>query len=265
MKLLGKSFAVAAMALAVSTAAEARFQTIGDATPDGSELAFNLVNYTSQTSYTLDLGFTIGQFMANPSQTLNFTINDGNFASFAAAYTAGNNVAWGVAGGHGVLNAVTDLPIFGFYTTSVSAAPAVFDANTADISNTTGKWDGMINAVNPIGLNSANTSAFRAVGQAGYSAVYGNDFQGALPFVAQGQLGAALSFVHERINATDGQFDTGELAVLPGTWNFSFSGNVGTLSYAVASVPSQVPLPAAVWMFGAGLMGLLGFNRRKAA
>lgn len=265
MKLLKKSFAVAAMALAVSTAAEARFQTIGDATADGSELAFNLVDYTAQTSYTLDLGFTIGQFMANPNQTLNFTINDNDFASFVTAYTAGNNVAWGVAGGHGVLQAETDLPIFGFYTTSVSAAPTVFDANTTDISNTQGKWDGMINNLNPIGLNSANTSHFRTVGQFGYTADYGNDFQGALPFVAQGQLGAALSFVHERINTTDGLFDTGELAVLPGTWNFSFIGNVGTLKYAAASVPSQVPLPAAVWMFGAGLMALLGFNRRKAA
>lgn len=262
MKFLGKSFAVAAMALAVSTAAEARFQTIGDTTADGSELAFNLVDYTAKTSYTLDLGFTIAQFLANPSQTLSFTINDSNFASFVAAYTAGNNAAWGVNGGYISLNTEADLPIFGFYTTSVSAAPAIFDQNAAEINNTFGKWDGMVNGVNPVGLNSANTSHFRVAGQGGYTAVYGNDFQGALPFLAQGQIGADLSFVHEMVNATD--FDTGELAVLPGKWNFSFIGNVGTLKYSVASTPSQVPLPAAVWMFGAGLMALLGFNRRKA-
>ena len=40
----------------------------------------------------------------------------------------------------------------------------------------------------------------------------------------------------------------------------SLSGN--TLSFQQAAA---VPLPAAVWMFGAGLMGVLRANRRKAA
>ena len=31
-----------------------------------------------------------------------------------------------------------------------------------------------------------------------------------------------------------------------------------------AAPPAAVPLPAAVWMFGSGLLALLGFNRRKA-
>lgn len=42
---------------------------------------------------------------------------------------------------------------------------------------------------------------------------------------------------------------------------FSLSGN--TLSFA-APAPAAVPLPAAVWMFGAGLMGFLGMTRRKS-
>jgi hypothetical protein len=42
---------------------------------------------------------------------------------------------------------------------------------------------------------------------------------------------------------------------------FTLAGN--TLSYAPAAV-SAVPLPAAVWMFGAGLMGVLRLNRRKS-
>jgi hypothetical protein len=42
----------------------------------------------------------------------------------------------------------------------------------------------------------------------------------------------------------------------------------GTLFYAWAVRPgdvSAVPVPGAVWLFGSGLLGLLGFKRRKAA
>lgn len=260
MKLLGKSFAVAAMALAVSTAAEARIQAIGDATADGSEFLFNLVNYTAKNSYTLDLGFTVEQLLANPSQSRTFTINDSNFAQFAAAYQAGNNATWGVSGGHGLLNELTDLPKYGFYTTSVAEQPAAIDENAGDISNTMGVWNDLVSYIQTQDSNANNLSTFKTTGQMGYTAVYGNDFLTALPFLAQGQVGNTLSFVHEKVNVDD--FSTGELDVLPGTWTFAINGGVGTLSYTAAV--SQVPLPAAVWMFGAGLMGVLGMNRRKS-
>ena len=42
---------------------------------------------------------------------------------------------------------------------------------------------------------------------------------------------------------------------------FTLAGN--SLTFAPAAV-SAVPLPAAVWMFGAGLMGVLRLNRRKS-
>lgn len=260
MKLSKKLLAVAVLAAAASGAAEARIQTIGDNTADGSEFLFNLVNYTAQNSYTLDLGITVEQFLANPSQTLSFAVNDANFQSFAAAYTVGNNVTWGVNGGHQILSELSDLEKFGFYTTSVVPAPASFDANVSDINNTQGKWNVMVGSVQTQDANANNLSSFRTVGQGGYTAVYGNDFQTALPFAAQGQLGTALSFVRERANVDD--FDTGELVTFPGTWNFAINGNVGSLTYTAA--PAAVPLPAAVWMFGAGLMGLLRATRRKS-
>jgi hypothetical protein len=39
----------------------------------------------------------------------------------------------------------------------------------------------------------------------------------------------------------------------------------GLLSVAAGSVTPPVPLPAAVWLFGSGLLGLLGVGRRRAA
>lgn len=263
MKLLGKTFAVAAMALAVSTAAEARIQAIGDNTPDGSELIFNLVNYTAEKSYTLDLGITTAQWVSSASQTLNHwsaIMNaDSNFQSFLSSYSAGHNVAWGVFGGNQVLNDIPDLPNAGFYTTSVTKTPANIDTDWADINNTMGKWMNLINDIQTQDSNANNLSAFRSVGEQGYTGVYGNDLQTALPFAAMGPLGE-LYFVKERVNFDD--FVTGELDVLPGKWNFNIVNGAASLGYS-ADV-AAVPVPAAVWMFGTGLLGLLGLNRRKA-
>jgi hypothetical protein len=44
-----------------------------------------------------------------------------------------------------------------------------------------------------------------------------------------------------------------------GTWALSASGD---LTYTIAGV-SAVPLPAAIWLLGSGLLGLAGVSRRK--
>ncbi|MCQ8103512.1 hypothetical protein NP590_05285 [Methylomonas sp. SURF-2] len=266
MKILAKSVAVAAIAMSMTGVAEARIQAIGDATADGSELLFNLVNYTAQNSYTLDLGITIAQFRTSSDQTLDSwsaLLNaDSNFQAFLATYDASHNVTWGVSGGHQLLNELSDLPIFGFYTTSVSAAPAVIDVNAADINNTQGVWSTLVADIQTQDSNANNLSTFRSVGEQGYTAVYGNDFLTALPFQAQGNVGEALAFLQERVNADD--FDTGELTVFGGKWLFDINNGVAVLKYDVSAV-SEVPVPAAAWMFGSALLGLLGLNRRKAA
>lgn len=260
MKFLGKGIAVAVLAVSAVNVAEARIQEIGDATADGSELVFNLVDYTAQTSYVLDLGTTIGQFFANPNQSFSFSVNDANFASFATTYAAGNNVTWGVSGGHGILDSEADQPIFGFYTTSVNANPAVFDSNFGDIDTTMGVWGEVVKPNSPAGLNSENLSSLQSVGDPGYTGGFGNSFLGALPFVAQGAVGSSLFFVHEKVNNVD--FDGSELEVFANTWKFVINGGVGTLTFGPAV--AAVPLPAAVWLFGAGLMAMLRLNRRQS-
>ena len=40
-------------------------------------------------------------------------------------------------------------------------------------------------------------------------------------------------------------------------------GGFGSASSGLAYMPSPVPIPAAVWLFGSGLIGLVGLARRK--
>jgi hypothetical protein len=47
-----------------------------------------------------------------------------------------------------------------------------------------------------------------------------------------------------------------------GQWTLSQSGD---LVYSIAGATSTVPLPAAAWLFGSGLLGLLGVGRRRFA
>lgn len=255
MNIFTKTLLVSALALAATGAAEARIQAIGDGTADGSELLLNVVNYTAQNSYTLDLGITIGQFLANTSQSLSFSLNNSDFTSFKNALTAGDNVTWGVSGGYGLLNEETDVPKYGFYTTATSV-PASFDTNAADISNTMGVWNGIVGSIQTLGDNSNNHSTFRTVGQQGYTAEKGNDFETVLPFTAQGNLLDSLFWVHEGVNVADGLFDTGEVTRYQSVWGINVDSGTLTLT--------AVPVPAAVWMFGAGLMGVLRLNRRKS-
>jgi hypothetical protein len=72
-------------------------------------------------------------------------------------------------------------------------------------------------------------------------------------------LGQSVSLFGITGNASKGQLQTYDLGD-----NLSLSSN-GTLTISSASSTPPVPLPAAVWLFGSGLLGLLGVGRRRAA
>jgi len=46
---------------------------------------------------------------------------------------------------------------------------------------------------------------------------------------------------------------------------FWFLSSSGQLTYNIASAAAPVPLPAAVWLLGSGLLGLIGVGRRRSA
>ena len=48
-------------------------------------------------------------------------------------------------------------------------------------------------------------------------------------------------------------------------WSSSGANDMGSWVYRDTNFLSQVPIPAAVWLFGSGLIGLVGVARRKKA
>lgn len=77
-------------------------------------------------------------------------------------------------------------------------------------------------------------------------------------------LTGSSSFILGLTDGTDWFMDTGTGSLLLGAnteiVNFDFGNSVIVADVTV----SAVPLPAAVWLFGAGLVGLAGVARRKA-
>lgn len=74
-----------------------------------------------------------------------------------------------------------------------------------------------------------------------------------------------LANVSESLNGNGELLLSGDLLW---TGGFSYGGllnaNTSTVLGTFSLAPAAVPLPAAVWMFGSGLFGLLGVARRKA-
>ena len=51
----------------------------------------------------------------------------------------------------------------------------------------------------------------------------------------------------------------------PTDWSLVSQTNLGIGAISAAAFASPVPIPAAVWLFGSGLLGLIGVARRKKA
>lgn len=77
---------------------------------------------------------------------------------------------------------------------------------------------------------------------------------------------ANLNLTHTGSDTTNWQL-TGDLLMAPENASMILGPaytDVGNFSLGVGSYAAPVPVPAAAWLFGSGLMGLLGVARRKA-
>lgn len=119
--------------------------------------------------------------------------------------------------------------------------------------------------------NTAGCSAGSNAGNSCTSTDTGSNFWagnvGFLNLSVAGAIGSALNMLYVAQNGTN----SGSTSLQPTSQLFANSvglatwtlGSNGTLSYDVAAVPAGVPLPAAAWLFGSGLLGIVGISRRR--
>jgi hypothetical protein len=250
MKNFNKTLLAAALLAAGTGAANAAI-VYGDAT--GSEAFLQVYDSSQKLTFDYDLGITLAQLKAGlASQTFDFS-KDANWNTFHGANFNAATTQFAVADGYKTT---------AYFTSNLN--PPVF-ANTTlllNAGNSIGSQAANIN-INTI---SAGTSILVADTASAGTGQWATDAAGQNTpdtlWGASGNQQVAINY-----GATGNFFGAAfDLATkLPATTEIGhFTLNGSALTFAPGSV-SAVPLPAAVWMFGAGLMGLLRLNRRKSA
>ncbi len=244
----------ASVALAMSGVANAAILQSSQYIGSG-ELFLTAWDQVGQQSYSLDLGVLQRDFLANTNQTLSYDLSaDANFAPFMN----NSNTIYAVSGGDDSFQVAET---YGFVITSSSGIDSVQAG-----ALTQSMVGGVVGSIDVMALNSntdagdqldpsLNLSSYSVPGDNGYFGVgQWSVNAGGTPFVTTTAIDSSSPFYFGGI-ASD--YATGVVTEMPNVWTLT---STGQLTYAPVSA---VPVPAAVWLFGSGLLGLVSVARRR--
>jgi hypothetical protein len=264
-----------AVAGVLTLAASGAFAAVSAPWTGSSDLLLVVENATTHTAYALDTGVSLDSLLPTGSlvsgASLNTSIAAANksisassaLQSFLAANPASGDL-WTLEGGQyaGGGNATST----NGNSKAPGAAKAVFTsangtATNANVltKNLTG-LEPFLNGLNSDivqstgGLFPLTTASETSAGSVSVGAESRYGFWSNLDFASLG--GTAMQLFGFSGNGTTGKLQS----YILGTATLDASGNL-----TIAGTPSTVPLPAAVWLFGSGLLGLFGVSRRRTA
>ena len=266
-KILAVAVAMATGGMLAAGAAQAALISTGGYNPNvgpdgtgsatGGNVIFVLYDPTAGQSLALNTQKTVQDMFTASS----FSIADPGLASFLSTYSADlSTMQWNMGG-------LANGPALTGVATSNGNAGDVWNPAMTPIDglSLSGSMDGIYNLStnNNAFLSESNSYAdpsgsitgFIGSGAWGYTlgstAAWGPGFNNSLTGLNGGM---KMSFA-----AIDLPTDGVSMSTFAGTWSVNAAN--GTLNYTV----SAVPVPAAVWLFGSGLLGLVGISRRKKA
>ena len=225
--------------------------SVGNGSGTGSgELFFSIFDATNNNSLTLDLNVGVQAFLADPLAGV--SVQNDALQSFIANGDQ-SAMVWNVAGlNNDVSGGATGL--FVLTTVNPSATPSPFGDTFALITAMSNAAD-YVGAVNGIIVDDAATAS---AGAAFFNdGAWGSNFGTPLPFSNIASLGDMETAIMVMIGANSGGtaaelVENAQLA--QGFW--SVDAATGTVGFA------PVPVPAAVWLFGSAIIGLIGIRRR---
>lgn len=270
----------AAVTLATVAAGAQASLVTGAANTDGE--LFLLALDTAGRTLVVDLGVNYATLNANSASTDWFAARD--IGSLVGnAFTFGNGVKWSLAaartktaGGastalnNGLFATVNvDLSTIGANGTDLQLGTSFTAANARlnNIRNATVNKAANLNT-EPGASNAFPTSVTadndfyvfeEPTGPRSFASGWGDSFNNAYTAVkttATVGTDTSLAFFHWYLSGPPNSIQSEQL---PGVWSFSQSG---VLSYGA---PAPIPLPASVWLLGAGIAGLAARRRRAIA
>jgi hypothetical protein len=273
MNILLKSAVAGALALGATGA-----YALGLPSNGSSDLVLVVENQTTFATYALDTGISIDSVLPTGSFVNNAVLNTSmaginatlaataTLQSFLSANPASGD-AWALEGGQYVGSG-------GTATTNMNAAgvqKAVFASNIGTVNNS------VLAGKNIAALTFFSNGINGSVGPSGGLNALSSSTETTAAAYTQDSVEVSANSKYNMIGAND-------LGTLGTSYQlFGFTGNnskaatiqsylLGTATLAAngtltitGNSTAPVPLPAAVWLFGSGLMGLVGVSRRRKA
>lgn len=271
---------VTAIGLSMGLAAHAaqinvdNIANVGSGTGAGN-LVLAVLDTTGARSLVFNLGETTNSFITKANTS--FTIpNEASLTSFLNGVTNAASVKWNIGAIRNVIsfdgNGDPVWTDYGFQSTAkpgtslvgglAGNGPNSGDPGITGALGAAGVFFGFNNqlAGNPLG--SANTVAVTSASNAFFNNGYGNNFGGAGGFNNTAGLNEAADFFFFHAIGDGVSLGTTQADKFAGKWAVNFTqGGAASVSYNV----NPIPVPAAVWMLGSALCGLVTIKRRKDA
>jgi hypothetical protein len=269
MNMIVKSAVAGVLALGASSAF-----AMGVPSSGSSDLILVVENTTTQATYAFDTGISIDSVLPTTSLVTGSVMSTSipgvttagttptSLASFLAANPAASD-AWSIEAGQGPAGTATNSNAHAPGAVKAIFTSALGTMNNANLSGKTlgallNYENGLDGEINTGGVLNGLTTATVVTGSGLYTAAGQSKY---------GLLGApdysALGSTPVQLFGLTGNNTTSTLqSYILGTVTLDASG---VLTFTGNSGGSPVPLPAAVWLFGSGLMGLVGVSRRRKA
>ena len=259
---------VAAMAMVATGAVQAAIVTddwsqanAGNGTGAG-ELFLSIYDPSANQSLVLDLNLTVSNFMTNNASLINtFSVTDAGLQAFIGGSPNQSLMQWNLGA---ISNGPGGFAGVGLLTTHGNAGATIdplVDGGPFDLTgllNALDQGTGYVDANNP--TQSVQVGNATNVGH--YGGLWAGSFGGGT-WTWDNQHtgftgGELMSFI--RVNQADPIGGVPEVIAFSNA-EWMVNPTSGTVSYAGAV--SAVPVPAAVWLFGSGLVGLVSIARRR--
>jgi hypothetical protein len=245
----------AVVALAFAGSANAAFETdgmpgIGVGNGSGS-VVLSVVDDTASTdtSIAIDLGILSGDILNGAVTMGTMLSNHAELNSFLASATG--NVKWDITA---IVNDANSYDLGMLQTVVGGVMPTHDYSSVTGAMGAQGSWMDGIRGV----AGSDTFATFADATKPGGHYGPGSDADAALnSYITDANLGDTVDFL--AIMAGYGPAGWGKDLQ---DFTLAWDGSNATLTYGAASV---VPVPAAAWLFGSAMLGMVGVARRKAA
>jgi hypothetical protein len=220
-------------------------------------------------SYAGDTGITVlgTQAAIAANQTASMNDGTGNLASLLALDTGTNKLVWSIQGGGQLSGADGELADAGagqFVTTAANNNTGQMGARPSGVLDT---WENLIKTTQTLNTNAGGASsvfgpATASAGVFDSTTISSNPSNWYLTGGATGVSGLGTAWNLYGVTGTANP-NTG----VSGPVALSLLGTATLTANGVTFAPeatTTVPLPAAIWLLGSGLLGLAGVGRRKA-